>query len=144
MTRKDALAELAQRADEQAALAERARKFHDLQDSYYLNYEIGDSELVIRFYKFELMTIPYSRIVEIEVASIFDTPPARIYLGNGTGKMCRIKKSRGWFRYVTITPREPKILLDAFYAFRLRLNPITEMSEDAQLPTFLRPHDDPQ
>jgi hypothetical protein len=144
MTREDALAELARRADEQAALALRAREFHNLQDSYYINYEIGDTQLIIRFYTFELMTIPYSEIVEIEVASSFDTPPARIYLGNGTRKMCRIKKSRGWFRYVTITPREPQILLDAFHAFRLRADPITEMSENARLPTFLRPHDDPQ
>ena len=145
MTRGDRLAELARRANEQADLAERARQFHELQDCYYINYRIGDTQLVIRLYTFELMTIPYSEIVEIEVASSFDMPSARINLCNGTGReMCRIKKSRGWFRYVTITPREPKILLDAFYAFRLRINPITEMSENAQLPSFLRPHEDPQ
>jgi hypothetical protein len=142
MSREDKLAELARRADEQKSRISRARKFHELRDRDYINYEIGDTELVIRLRRFALMTIPYSQIVEIEVATIFDTPPARIYLGNGAGEMCRIKKSRGWFRYVTITPRDPKVFLDAFYAFRLRVDPVTQMSPDAQLPSFLQPHGD--
>jgi hypothetical protein len=142
MSREDRLAELTRRADEQKAQTGRAQKVHEMQDRHYLNYQIGDTELVIRFGTFKLMTIPYRQIVEIEVAKIFNAPPARIYLGNGTGEMCRIKKSRGWFRYVTITPRDPKVLLDAFYAFRLRVDPISQMSTDAQLPSFLRPHDD--
>jgi hypothetical protein len=145
MTREDQLAELARRADEQAVLAERERKFHELQDSYYLHYEIGDTQLIIRFSTLKLMTIPYSEIMGIEVASIFVQRPAQVDLSNGIREMCRIKKSRGWFRYVIITPREPKILLNAFYTFRSLADPITEMSEtNPPLPPFLRPHDDPQ
>jgi hypothetical protein len=145
MTREEQLAELARRADEQAALAERERKFHEVQDSYYINYEIGDAQLIIRFYTFKLMTIPYSQIVGIEVASWFDTPPRRIDLSNGMREMCRIKKSRGWYRYVTISPREPKVLLNALNRFRSLADPITEMGDtNAPLPPFLRSHDDHQ
>jgi hypothetical protein len=97
MTREDQLAELARRADEQAVLAERERKFHELQDSYYLHYEIGDTQLIIRFSTLKLMTIPYSEIMGIEVASIFAQRPAQVDLSNGIREMCRIKKSRGWF-----------------------------------------------
>ncbi|MHC2619610.1 hypothetical protein ACVIW2_001642 [Bradyrhizobium huanghuaihaiense] len=143
MTREETLAELARRADEQAALAERERRFHELQDGYYLNYEIGDTELKIRFSAFRLMVIPYSEIVEIELGSTFPKRSAQIDLCNGIRKMCRIKKSRGWFRYVLITPREPMVLLKAFDRFRSLADPISEMNQpNAALPPFLRPHDD--
>ncbi len=145
MTREDQLAELARRANEQAASAERERKFHELQDSYYLNYEIGDTQLTVRFFTFKLMTIPYSEIVEIEVAAIFGARIAQINLCNGVRRMCRIRKSRGWFRYVLISPREPKILLNAFHRFRSLADPVTEMREvNVPPPPFLRTHDDSQ
>ena len=144
MTKEEQLAKLARQADEQAALSKRERIFHDIQDSYYLHYEIGEIELTILFSTFKIMTIPYSQILEIEVASIFDQRPAQIDLSNGIRQMCRIKKSRGWFRYVIVTPREPKTLLDAFNTFRSQANPITEMSEtNAPLPPFLRPPNNP-
>ena len=42
MTREKQLAKLAHRADEQAVLAERKRKFRELQDGYrFISYEIG-------------------------------------------------------------------------------------------------------
>jgi hypothetical protein len=142
MTRQEQLAELARQADERAALAERERRFHDLQDRYYLNYEIGGSKLTIRFSTFTLMTIPYSEIDEIEVASSFANRFCSINLSNGIRKMCRIRKSRGWFRYVIVTPREPKVLLNAFYAFRSLADPVTEMSRiHSPLPPFLRSHE---
>jgi hypothetical protein len=145
MTREEQLAELARQADERAALTERERKFHELQDSYYINYEIGDSQLIIRFFTFKLMTIPYSQILEIEEIDtrIFVKRSLEINLSNGIRKVCRIKKSRGWFRYVIITPREPKVLLNALYKFRSLTDPVTEMGEtNAPLPPFLRSHHD--
>jgi hypothetical protein len=143
MTREEKLAELARQADHQVALAERDRKFQALQDGTYLNYEIGADQLVIRFRRFKLMIIPYSQIIDIEVASVLVNRSVQINLGNGRRKMCRIKKSRGWFRYVIVTPREPEILLDAVNAFRLQAHPITEMGDiNASLPPFLRPQDD--
>jgi hypothetical protein len=49
MTREKQLAKLANRADEQAALAKRKRKFHELQDGYrFISYEIGENHLIIR------------------------------------------------------------------------------------------------
>ncbi|MCJ9700001.1 hypothetical protein [Bradyrhizobium sp. SHOUNA76] len=42
MTREDQLAKLARQADKQKALAERERKFHEMQDSYYIHYAIDD------------------------------------------------------------------------------------------------------
>jgi hypothetical protein len=144
MTREEQLAELARRADKQATLTERKRKFHEQQDSYYLNYEIGDTQLIIRFFTFKLMTIPYSQIMEIEVASIFGNRFAQINLSNGIREMCRIKKSRGWFRYVIITPRDPKNLLNAFRTFRSLADQVNKMSGiTAPLPRFLRPNDKP-
>jgi hypothetical protein len=62
MPREDQLAELARPADEQAVLAERERKFQELQDSYhYINYEIAGAQVIIRVFTFKLMTIPYRR-----------------------------------------------------------------------------------
>ena len=49
MTREDQLAKLSRQADEQKVLAERERKFHEMQDIYYLHYEIGDTQLTILF-----------------------------------------------------------------------------------------------
>jgi len=144
MTREEQLAELARQADKQAALAERERKFHELQDSYYINYDIGDTRLKIRFFTFNLMTIPYSQIVEIELGSVFGDRIRQINLSNGMRKGCRIRKSRGWYRNVIITPREPKILIKAFNAFRSLAAPADETNIDAPLPPFLRSHDDPQ
>ncbi|MET4296578.1 hypothetical protein ABIB06_007373 [Bradyrhizobium sp. LB8.2] len=140
MTREDQLTKLARQADEQNALAERERKFHEMQDSYYIHYAIEDTQLTILFAAFKLMTIPYFQIVEIEVASIFDKRSTQINLGNGIRQMCRIKKSRGWFRYVIVTPREPKLLLDAFHTFRSRANPV-KSDTTPPLPQFLSPHD---
>jgi hypothetical protein len=140
MTREDQLVKLVQRADEQKLLAEQERRFHEMQDSYYLHYAIGDSQLTILLAAFKLMTIPYSQILEIEVASIFDRRLAQVNLSNGIRQMCRIKKSRGWFRYVIVTPREPKLLLDAFHTFRSRANPI-KSDTTPPLPQFLSPHD---
>ena len=138
MTREDQLAKLARLADEQKVLAERERKFHEMQDSYYIHYAIGDTQLTILFAAFKLMTIPYSQIMEIEVDSIFDQRSAQIDLSNGIRQMCRIKKSRGWFRHVIITPREPKLLLSAFHTFRASANPIAETSDTTPpLPPFL-------
>lgn len=145
MTRNDELAKLARQADEQKLLAEQERRFHEMQDSYYLHYAIGDSQLTILFAAFKLMTIPYSQILEIEVASIFDRRSAQVDLSNGIRQMCRIKKSRGWFRYVIITPREPKLLLNAFQTFRSRAYPIAKTSHATPpLPPFLSPHDNVQ
>jgi hypothetical protein len=49
MTREKQLAKLANRADEQAVLAKRKRKFHELQDGYrFISYEIGEDHLIIR------------------------------------------------------------------------------------------------
>jgi hypothetical protein len=145
MTREDQLAKLARQADEQKALAERERKFHEIQDSYYLHYAIGDTQVIILFAAFKLMTIPYSEIMEVEVASIFDQRPAQIDLSNSIRQMCRITKSRGWFRYVIITPREPKLLLNAFHAFRSRAKSIAKTSDTTPpLPPFLSPHDNAQ
>jgi hypothetical protein len=49
MTREKQLAKLANRADEQAVLAKRKRKFHELQDGYrFISYEIGENHLIIR------------------------------------------------------------------------------------------------
>lgn len=140
MTREDQLIELARRADEQKLFAERERRFDEMQDSYYLHYVIGDTQFTILFAAFKLMTIPYSQILEIEVASIFDRRSAQVDLSNGIRQMCRIKKSRGWFRYVIVTPREPKLLLDAFHAFQSRANPI-ESDAIPSLPHFLSSHD---
>ncbi|WP_407117540.1 hypothetical protein [Bradyrhizobium sp. LMG 9283] len=142
MTREDQLAKLARRADEQQLLAQQERRFHELQDSYYLHYAIGDTHLGILFAAFKLMTIPYSQILEMEVASIFDRRPAQLDLSNGVRQMCRIKKSRGWFRYVIVTPREPELRLDAFHKFRSRTNPINMTTPP--LPQFLSPHDNSQ
>jgi hypothetical protein len=126
MTKEEQLAKLARRVDEKAALADQERKFHELQDSYYLHYEIGDAQLTIRFSALKLMTIPYSQIREIEVASVFGNRFSQINLSNSMRKMCRIKKSRGWFRYVIVTPRDPKILLNAFYTFRSLVDPVAD------------------
>jgi hypothetical protein len=145
MTREETLAELARQADEQAALAERERKFRLLKDrNEIISYEIGEAELAIRWFNFKLMTIPYSEITEIEVEWGFVDRSRQINMSNGVGsrKMCRVTKSRGWYRYVLITPREPKDLLNALYRFRSLAAPVAEMSEtNAPLPPFLRPHD---
>ncbi|WP_314950650.1 hypothetical protein [Bradyrhizobium cosmicum] len=112
MTREETLAELARQADEQAAARERERRFHEQRDSRRLNYDIGDAALTIRFATFKLMTIPYAEIIEVELGSLFTRRLSQIDLSNGFRKGCRISKSRGWFRYVLITPREPKDLLN--------------------------------
>jgi hypothetical protein len=92
-----------------------------------------------------LMTIPYSQIAEIEFGSVFVSRPAQIDLSSSRHKGCRIKKSRGWFRYVIITPRDPKILMNAFNTFRSLADPVAEMGEiNAPLPPFLQPNDKPQ
>jgi hypothetical protein len=144
MTREEQLAELARRADEHVVLVERERRHREKQDSYrYLNYEIGDTQLVIRFFTLKMMTIPYSDVVDIEVASVFLQRIAEINLSNRVGMMCRIKRSRGWSRYVTITPRQPKVLLDALHRFRSWADPVADMSEArAALPAFLRTRED--
>ena len=146
MTKEEKLAELARRAEKRTALREQERQFHERQDRYrFINYEIGDIQLTIRLFTFKLMIIPYSQILDIEVASILVMRPSEINLSNGVGEMCRIKRSRGWFRYVIISLREPKVLLNAFYAFRSLTDPVTEMTErDAPLPPFLRANDEPE
>jgi hypothetical protein len=142
MAREETLAELARQADEQATARERERRFHEQQDGRRLNYHIGDAALTIRFATFKLMTIPYAEIIEVELGSVFTKRPSQVNLSNGFRKMCRIRKSRGWFRYVLITPREPKDLLNALSRFRLLVDPITEFGEtNAPVPPFLRPKD---
>jgi len=144
MTREKQLAKLAHRADEQAVLAERKRRFHELQDGYrFISYEIGENHLIIRVLRFKILTIPYSRIVEIEVLPpIFPRRFLQCNLRSGLPTACRIEKSRGWCRHVLVSPREPKILLNAFHAFRSRATAISEMDKNARLPNFLRPHGD--
>ena len=85
MTREKQLAKLANRADEQAVLAKRKRKFHELQDGYrFISHEIGENHLIIRVLRFKVMTIPYSRIVEIEVLPpIFPRRFLQCNLGSG-------------------------------------------------------------
>jgi hypothetical protein len=140
MTREDEIEKLARRADEQKTLADRRRRFLELQDSYYLHYLIGDADLRIMFASFKLMTIPYDQIVEIDFGSLFEQQPSQIDLMNGKGTGCRIRKSRGWFRYVLISVREPKRLLSAISAFHSRVNPVKEIGDvHLPLPAFLSP-----
>jgi hypothetical protein len=63
-----------------------------VQDSYYINYKIGEAKLTIRLFTINLMTIPYSQIAEIEFGSVFVSRPAQIDLSSSRHKGCRIKK----------------------------------------------------
>jgi hypothetical protein len=82
-----------------------------------IDYEIGATHLSIRCFSFELMHIPYSEVKDIAIGWAFMQRFRMIALGNRFGKGCMVEKTRGWFRYVLITPNEPEALLAAFHAF---------------------------
>jgi hypothetical protein len=105
---------------------------------FWIKYEIGANHLAVRLFTIELMRIPYSDITEIETGKIMMDRFRMINLGNRFGTMCRISKAHGIFRYVIVTPKEPKALLDAVFDFRSRSSP-TSWGPTGTLPSFLPP-----